>query len=359
VQYQLPAFEDYGDASTVGAEVRGRYDILKNILGITAGTEGDYSRTQSHSYTVGTDGVTVPKNFNFEGVYAEVDGQPLSWLGFTAGLRYDRNSVIDTRASPRAALFISKPEKYGFKLLYAQGFRNPSAYEAFFYDNVTFGPAQQLHSETIQSVEGVLWAKPVPGLSTRLSAYYWDAKGIVEELPDTDPAFAGLISFQNVGRIVSQGLEAEMSYRNSAGWYAFGGANYSDVGSSDTGGDVQFGHVVNAPAWTAAGGISTPKLWDKFHFSTELQYIGDRITRPDINGDPSPDSPAWYGLNVTLYAPNIDGFDFTVGVRNLIGTRDLMPAWPDFDRDASPASVVIARVPGEGREFFVKAGYSY
>ena len=46
----------------------------------------------------------VPKNFNIEGVYAEADGQPTEWLGFTAGLRYDRNSVIDTRASPRAEL---------------------------------------------------------------------------------------------------------------------------------------------------------------------------------------------------------------------------------------------------------------
>ena len=41
--------------------------------------------------------------------------QPTRWLGFTAGVRYDRNSAIDNRVSPRAALFISEPEKYGLK----------------------------------------------------------------------------------------------------------------------------------------------------------------------------------------------------------------------------------------------------
>ena len=238
VQYQMPAFEDYGDASTFGAEVRGRYDVIKNVLGITAGTEGDYSITQSHSYEVGTAGVTVPKDFNFEGVYAELDGQPTSWLGFTGGLRYDRNSVIDTRVSPRAALFISNPDKYGLKfLLHAQGFPQPERVRRRSFTTAsTFGPADQLHSETIQSFEGVLWAKPVPGLSTRLSAFYWDAKGIVEELPDNDPRYAGrgLISFQNVGRIISEGFEGEMSYRNSAGWYGFAGGNYSRASAAPT-----------------------------------------------------------------------------------------------------------------------------
>ncbi|HEX3866248.1 MAG TPA: TonB-dependent receptor, partial [Gemmatimonadaceae bacterium] len=355
-QYQAPVFEDYGDAATVGLELRGRYELVKDALGLTAGTEGNYNITKSHSFEVGSDGVTVPKDFNIEGVYAELDGQPTRWLGFTGGVRYDRNSAIDNRASPRAALFISEPEKYGVKFLYAQGFRNPSAYEAFFYDGVTFAQPVGLHSETIKSFETVLWAKPIPGLSTRLSGYYWDARGIIEELQDPDNA--DLVQFQNVGRIVSEGVEAEMSYRNVAGWYAFGGADYSRVGSSDTTADVQFGQVVNSPAWTAAGGLSTPKLFDRVHLSGELNYIGARAARPNDAGDPVT-SPAWLGLNLVAFAPNIAGFDFTLGIRNLLGTRDLMPAWPDFDRMASPNNVTITRVPGEGREYFLKVGYSY
>ncbi len=65
------------------------------------------------------------------------------------------------------------------------------------------------------------------------------------------------------------------------------------------------------------------------------------------------------GLNAIIYIPAVSGFDITAGVRNIIGTRDLMPAPADYDRFDAPTSVTIARIPGEGREFFLKLGYSY
>jgi iron complex outermembrane receptor protein len=173
-------FNDLGRGDSYGVELRGRYDlIVPQRLGITAGTEATYYRTFSKSYlegaaTCGTnpgEAACVPKDFNIEGVYAELDGQPTKWLGFTGGARFDNNSVIDRRVSPRAAVFVAKPEKYGLKLLYAEGFRNPSAYEAFFYDNVSFSKPIDLRAETIRSFESVVWAKPVPGLSTRVSGF--------------------------------------------------------------------------------------------------------------------------------------------------------------------------------------------
>ena len=358
VQYNLPVFEDYGDAKTFGAEVRGRYEVVPGKLGVTAGAEANDNITKSHSYTVpagGSDDVVVPKNINIEGVYAEVDGQPTKYVGFTAGVRYDRNSVIDNRVSPRAALFLAQPEKYGLKLLYAEGFRNPSAYEAFFHDDVSFAAPDHLHSETIRSFEGVLWAKPVPGLSTRFSAFYWDARDIVEQLPFMPNP--NLLQFQNVGRIVSRGIEIEASYRNAAGWYAFGGGAYADVGAADSAGsDVAFGHVVNAPRLTGSGGVSTPRLWDVAHVSGELVYIGPRATRPETE---SSNTPSWLGVNLTVYAPDVHGFDITAGVRNLLGTRDMMPAPADYDRVASPTDQVIAKIPGEGRELFLKVGHAF
>src|SRR5207344_443583 len=113
------------------------------------------------------------------------------------------------------------------------------------------------------------------GLSVRLSGFYWDARGLVEQLPlkNPMPGQEDLISFQNVGRIVSEGVEAEGSYRNSAGWYAFGGGGYSRVGSSEAGAALAFGNVVNAPAFTAAAGVSTPRLGNYVHVSGEVNYI--------------------------------------------------------------------------------------
>jgi iron complex outermembrane receptor protein len=371
IQQSDAPFDDLGQGKSYGLELRGRYD-LGHTLGLTAGTEATYYQTYSKSYTEGdetcADGhaACVPKDFNIEGVYSEVDGQPLPWLGFTGGLRFDNNSVIDRRLSPRAALFVAKPEKYGVKLLYAEGFRNPSAYEAFFYDNTSFSQPTHIQAETIRSFETVLWAKPTPGLSTRFSAFYWDARNVVEQLPD--PMNAALLQFQNAGRFVSEGVEVEGSYRTARGWYGFAGATYANVGCAQCGAfmtdpastKLELGHVPNAPALTGSAGVSTPAIGGLAHLSTELVYIGERPTRPDVDtGAESPASPQWFDWNWTLYVPNIHGFDVTAGVRNLIGKRDLVVAPGDYDRFDGTSTTTVPRVPGEGREVYVKVGYSY
>ena len=354
------ALDTTGSAQVFGAELRGRYEVLvPNRLGVTAGLETSYDRTRSTAFTEGdlpANTIDIPLTYNLQGLYTEVDGQPMSWLGFTGGLRYDRNSVFQNRLSPRAALFLAEPEKYGLKLLYAEGFRNPSAFESYFEDGSDFVANRKIGPETIRSFETVVWAKPAPGLSTRLSGFYWDARRIVEAVPAAiDP---NLLQFQNVTRYVSAGAEAEVSYRDSRGWYAFGGAAYTHVGTEDDMGNLVYGSVPNAPAITASGGVSTPRLWGKAHLSLEAIFLGPRPTRADENGVASPDSPAWFCGNVTVYVPNISGFDVTAGVRNLIGTRDLMPAPGDYDR-SMPDVLTVPRVPGEGRELYVKVGYAY
>jgi iron complex outermembrane receptor protein len=363
VQLAAPRFYDIGDGFAFGAELRGRYEVvMPNRLGITAGTEATYLTTESRAYEDGDEACApaggaacVPKDFNIEGVYTEVDAQPYEWLGFTGGLRFDRNSVIDRRLSPRAALFLSVPEKRGIKLLYAEGFRNPSAFEAFFFDNTTFSQPRGLGAETIRSFEAVLWAKPVAGLSTRLSGFYWTARDVVEQLEDPDNP--NLLQFQNAARFITMGVEAEGSYRTASGWYGFAGATYSRVGAAeDTTSDVRFGDVPNAPALVGSLGVSTPLLFECAHVSTELQYVGERPTR-----DPMRDAPQWLGINATIYAPNVHGFDITAGVRNLIGTRADVVAPGDYDRydDTTMTTTTIATIPGEGRELYVKVGYSY
>jgi iron complex outermembrane receptor protein len=354
-------FLDYGDSQTVGAEVRTRYDVREDgKLGITAGAESSYNRTKSRSYydedpdDPGRDG--IPFNFALAGIYTEVDTAPTSWFGATVGLRYDYNSKVDQSLSPRAALFFSKHDKYGLKFLFADGFRNPSAFEYAFEDGTTFKAAENLGAEKIRSFEAVAWAKPVAGLSTRLSGFYWDARDVIVQVQD--PADL-LLQFQNIGRFVTQGVELEASYRNASGWYGFVGGALARVGSSDEAGEeVTYGEVADAAPFTASTGLSTPRLWDKVHVSGELYVLGPRPTRPALDGTASPDSPTWVGLNLALFAPNIHGFDVTLAARNLRGKHDRLPAPGDYDRSV-PNEVVIPRIPGEGREVYLKLGYTY
>ena len=359
-----PQFVDYGDAFTVGGEVRGRYEVIEgNKLGATLGLEANRNITESRSYFVDNeaDKAQVPLDFSVIGTYAEIDGQPTKWLGFTAGVRYDVNTAIDQRVSPRGALFLSHEEKLGLKLLYAEGFRNPSAFEGFFKDGEDFTDNPGIKSEAIRSYEAVLWARPIAGFSTRVSAFYWKADDVVEQRPDLA---SGLLQFQNVGKYVTRGVELEATYRNSEGWYGFGGLTLASVGFGETirgidsviEGPIEYGDVINSPAITATGGVSTPKLGGYAHLSAEVQFLGKRATR-----DPMVTSPAWTGLNTALYIPNVKRFDITIGARNLIGKRDLMPAPADYDlHPAAPEpDITIPRIPGEGREVYVKVGYSY
>lgn len=363
-----PAVEGYrldttGTAIVLGAEVRGRAELVGDKLGVTAGIEASHDRTRSTAEEIGSPGAGIPDtpaNFNVAGVYAELDGQPLPWLGFTGGARFDYHSRLEDRLSPRAALFVGKAERYGAKLLYAEGFRNPSAFEAYFEDGSDFLRPEALRAETIRSFEAVLWAKPRPGLSVRVSGFSWDARRIIEaRVAPSDPS---KLQFQNVTRYVTRGAEAEASYRDSRGWYAFAGAAVTRVGTDEGLGEgLAFGDVANAPVVTASAGVSSPKLFGVAHLSTEAVLIGERPTRPDALDQPSPRSPTWVGWGVVAYAPGLRGFDVTVGVRNLLGTRELVPTPGDYDRTISeaPGLRVVPRVPGEGREAYVRIGYAY
>ena len=314
-------FSDVGDSRWVGAEVRGRYAVLAgDRLGLTAGTEATFISTESHSFADdGSVDIVVPADFNQEGVYAEVDARPASWLALTAGVRGDRHSVFEARVSPRAALFVSNGDRYGAKLLYAEGFRNPSAYEAFFADNMTFKAPTQIGAETIRSLEGVVWGRPRPGLTARLSGFRWAAEGLIEQ--DVDP-IDGKLVFGNTGALTSTGVEVEASYRDADGWLAFGGGSYTRVEAED---DGVMSTAIGAPTWTGSGGASTPLLAGRFHVSSELQVIGSRSTRT------SERAAAWVGWNAVVYLPGWHGLDVTIAGRNLLGTRQGVPAPEDYD----------------------------
>jgi len=352
VQTDGTTFNDVGDSFWYGAEVRGHYAIAAgDRLGVTAGAEVTHEATHSRSFVTGmeADGADVPKDFELAGVYAELDARPVPWLAVTGGLRHDRNSALDNRTSPRAALFLSHDDDYGLKLLYAQGFRNPSAYEGFFEDNSTFVANPDIHSETITSYESVLWGRPVPGLSVRLSAFAWRARDLIKQ--DDAPQGNGLLQFQNQGGLDSTGLELEGSYRVSSGWYGFGGGALSSVSVP---GDPEA--PANAPSWTAAAGVSTPKLWGRAHVSTELLLVGAQHTR-----DAATEARAWTCVNLTVYVPDLRRFDVTLGVRNLLGQRQDIVASDDFDRTdpTTKMTTVVPVIPGEGREVFARVGYRY
>jgi len=93
-----------------------------------------------------TDGLIAP--------YAAQTLSPTSWLDLNLGLRLDDDSRFGTKLSPRTALGVSPWQGGRIKLIYAEAFRGPSAYELSYADPNSQTAAPTLGPETVHSVEG-------------------------------------------------------------------------------------------------------------------------------------------------------------------------------------------------------------
>jgi outer membrane receptor protein involved in Fe transport len=350
-------FESDATSTWYGGEVRGLWTALPDgLLDVTGGVAAEHTATASNGGMTAGAAVHVDKAFSTTGVYTEVNSRPLPWLSASGGLRYDHNSLFASRVSPRGALFARAPSKtFGAKLLYAEGFRNPSILETFYDDGQRYHPSgTELRPESITAEEAVAWVKPVPGLEVRLSGWRWKLVDIIEKRTVYDPiALAQRFQFQNLADLASTGVELESSYRAQDGWFAFGGACFAKVERNDG-----YEEPINAPEVTLNGGVSTPKLLGYAHVSLEADWISGRNTRDKmINTD------AWLGLNAAIRAPMLWGFDVTLGVRNLLGTREQVPAQSDYDRVYEQSGTLrdehINTLPGAGRELFVRIGYEH
>jgi outer membrane receptor for ferrienterochelin and colicins len=340
-----------------GTELRAVWAALSDgRLDVTGGVAAEWSDTGSAGGMSGDPQLRVDEAFSIASVYTEVTGRPLTWLSFAAGLRHDRNSLFDSRLSPRGALFAHAPSKlYGAKLVYAEGFRNPSILESFYDDGQRYHPSgSELRPESIDAKEALLWVKPLPGLEVRLSGWQWHLVDIIEKRRVYDPtALAQRFQFQNLADLSSTGVELESSYRQTDGWSGFAGASLARVARNEG-----YEEPINAPAVTLNAGASTPRLFGRAHASVEAQLISRRNTR-----DKAVEAAPWLGIDAAIHAPSLWGLDVTLGVRNLLGTREEVPAQSDYDRvfeqDGTLRNAVISTLPGTGRELFVRVGYEH
>jgi len=340
-----------------GTELRAVWAAMPDgLLDVTGGVAAEHTDTASTGAVAGAAQVHVDKMFSIAGVYTEVTSQPASWLSVSGGLRYDNNSLFASRVSPRGAVFLHAPSKlFGGKLLYAEGFRNPSILESFYQDGQRYAPSgSELRPESITAKEIVAWAKPVEGLEVRLSGWQWQLVDIIEKRAVYDPmALAPRFQFQNLADLSSTGVELESSYRQVDGWFGFAGACLSKVERNQG-----YEAPINAPAVTLNGGVSTPALFGQVHASVEAQLISSRHTR-----DRMTDADAWLGIDTALHAPSIFGLDVTLGVRNVLGTREQVPAQSDYDRvyvqNGTLRDEHVNLLPGAGRELFVRIGFEH
>jgi outer membrane receptor for ferrienterochelin and colicins len=377
------------DASSLwyGGEIRALADVLKkkDLLSLTTGAALEFTSTESDANTadpvMAGDPTAIENDFNIAGVYLEATTAPVKWFALTAGARYDRNSEFETKVSPRAAAFVRKGEDYGLKLLYAEGFRNPSIFEAYYDDGRRFKPGLDdngtlanpdddfttLRPETIRAYEFVAYGKLATGIKGRLSVWDWTLKDVLTRDLILDPDLnERRLRYQNTAEVISRGVELESSYRDVEGRFAYASVSVAKTAANCLG-DTGFGnplldialdkgnceHQENAPELLAKLGGSSQLLMKLFYVSAELFYVGTRYNQ-NLDND---QVKAFVGANLAVYFPNVRGFDITVGGRNLAG-RETVPAQSDYNR-TSPSNIDVITIPGPGPEVFARVGYRF
>jgi iron complex outermembrane receptor protein len=190
------------------------------------------------------------------------------------------------RETPRFTVIFSPDQAHVLKLIYGQGFRFPTLFEAYYSDANAFYPNAQLKPEVLTS-EQLSWSSKWSRVfRTQVSAslFQWDHLIQAGSLGDGQ-------QFQNaITRIQGRSLEAEGQISLEAtnltggfGWYRWE-QDSQPVNNTSTWNAV-FKAIHHLDAWSLAG---------------ELRYVGGRQTAPDpsASGAPGTQVPA----NLTLRA---------------------------------------------------------
>jgi len=238
-------------------------------------------------------------------IYVQDEIKLTRWLIANGGLRYDRYEAFQ-RVTPRAALIATPTTSQSFKYLYGRAFRAPNEYERteFFFGEST----RRLRPESIDTHELVWERYTNDWLRTSLSAYWYQADGLITPTPDLS-AFLGT-TYVNGGHVRANGLEVEAQMRLGAGLQ--GVMSYALQRAED----IQTGAVlVNSPAQMAKFRLSVPGPSTLSVVSVEVLSMSSRRTLAGNTLTPAATA------NVTMIAPVGARFELVGGVMNLFDVQ--------------------------------------
>jgi outer membrane receptor for ferrienterochelin and colicins len=250
------------------------------------------------------------------------------WLIANGGLRYDRYEDFQ-RVTPRAALIVMPSSNQSFKYLYGRAFRAPNLYErnAFYY-----GPGiENLHPESIDTHEFVWERYTSDRLRTSVSAYRYDATGLITLVPDPSTFFG--TTFVNQNHVRASGLELEAQMRLVGEIQGVVSYALQDAESADTS-----TRLVNSPAQMAKVRFSVPGPWKGSFASLEVLSMSSRST---ISGGTV---GAATTASVTAIVPIRHGLEFVATARNLFNVLYSDPASDQHQQDVIPQNGRTLRV---------------
>lgn len=278
----------------------------------------------------------VNRNSHRSALYAQDEIGIAENLLLNVGLRYDQYSTVGGTTNPRLGFIYNPQPATALKLLYGTAFRAPNNYEMFSASALAkINP--DLKPEKITTYELVAEHEVQQNFRLTGSIYRNNISDLINQVLDpTD----GLLVFQNIGRVKSQGveLEAERAWANehriraSYAWQI-------------TRNQLTNAELENSPHHLAKLNYSVPLSGEALRAGAELQFTGSRKT---LAGNTT---GGFVTANLTLLSQELaQGADISATVYNLFDRRYADPARPEHAQDA---------IQQDGRSFRLKLDYRF
>lgn len=275
---------------------------------------------------------TIRKAYLTFNGYLLVERELLPGLDLDASLSWYVHELFGQRLSPRGALVWRPTTRDVVKAIYSEGFRPPTAAEAFFNDVVDYVPNPGVRPETVHASELRYERRVEFGVLVGASLFRNDYRNLI--VTETIPA-PGVINpdpgnpadyrqrSANSGSLQVLGAELSVEVRARDLVRAFGGVSLQRSSQARP----------NFPGVTANLALASRATWHPLELSLRGAFIGRRDKDPVAL---APGQAAGVGAAFRLDAfavldvPGVEALRLEAGVSNLLDARVLHPAPNDF-----------------------------
>lgn len=322
---------------------------------LQAGSDLSWHRTRMRSYEIGNEGSvpTVVNRFDTQTVFAEADQRVFENLRITAGATWYRHSLFDQRVTPKAALVWTAGADTIVKVLYGEGFRTPTIFEAYFEDGTDFIGNPELrpeHGRTAEaSVDRIVGGRIRGTFSVHASRY----DGLINQYDSEVSPGEFRSQFLNKGTTDTWGTESVVRAELGGGWFLRAAHGYS-VAETEVAGRTERelsnfpSHVVNASLLGTLSADTTLAMRG-FWLSPRRRELSD------AEAAASPDMvrrvPAKLQLGATLRHAFAERMTAELAIENLLDDRSPDPVVADHKP--------ITSVANEGRTFRIGVAYRF
>lgn len=325
---------------------------------VQLGAAGTVHEARIHSF-YSDDAASVPaieESFDTQTVFALVEQRLFAdELRLSAGATGYRNSLYDSRVTPKAGVvWVPRPQDT-VKLLYGEGFRTPTLFESLFEDDNAFVPNPDIEPEHGRTLE--LAYERAIGSRARVSivGHRDQYENLINQFDFEVSPGDTRSQFQNRGRIEAWGTETAVRVDLGSGWYLRGGHAWSQAERHLDG--VVERELPNFPEHVVNGAVVGDLHPGRLSVALNGHWVSSRrrnLTDEEAAADPDAVRrvPEYMVGNVSLRSYGwVEGVALQLTVYNFLDTRYRDPVV----RDHRP----IVAVQQDGRTFQLGVDYRF